>query len=124
MSVGACSAGAGSSPTPAPTAAPTAAPAFAIKTAPVQPQACMDALLGGKLTRNPGSGLGVTNGAESMVVEWPFRYSAIEVDGRVLLKDETGKIVAGEGDEINVGGGFGNQVWHACGPVTVTKAAT
>ena len=81
-------------------------------------------LLGGKLTRNPGSGLGVTNGADATVVEWPFRYGAVEVDGRVALLDETGKIVAREGDEINVGGGFGNQFWHACGPVTVTKAAS
>ncbi|HEY8237866.1 MAG TPA: hypothetical protein VIF63_00375 [Candidatus Limnocylindrales bacterium] len=119
VSVAACSTGA------APTATPalTAVPAFAIRAAAAQPQACMDALLGGKLTRNPGSGLGVTNGNEATVVEWPFRYSAREAEGRVLLIDETGKVVAREGDEITVGGGFGNQFWHACGPVTVTKAA-
>jgi hypothetical protein len=32
--------------------------------------------------------------------------------------------VAREGDEITVGGGFGNGLWHACGGVTVTRAAT
>lgn len=131
-SVAACYSAAAPSAAPTSSAAPTTpaattpaatATAFLIRTAPVQPQACMDALLGGKLSRNPGSGLAVTNGAEVIVVEWPFRYSAIEVEGRVMLRDETGKVVAREGDQITVGGGLGNQLWYACGPVTVTKAA-
>lgn len=85
----------------------------------------MDALLGGKLVRNAASGLGVTSAdGQAMAVEWPFRYSARKEAGKVALFDETGKVIAREGDEINVGGGFGNQLWHACGPLTVTKAAS
>ena len=118
IAVVACSLAASATPgTPA-----TAAQAL-IRTAPVQPDACMDALLGGTLARNAQSGLGVNGEGEQMAVEWPFRYSARLVDGRLFLLDETGKVVGREGDEITVGGGFGNQFWHACGPVTVTRAA-
>lgn len=85
----------------------------------------MDALMGGKLARNAASGLGITTATgEATAVEWPFRYSAWLVDGRIVLHDETGKTVAREGDEINIGGGLGNQLWYACAPVTVTRAAT
>jgi hypothetical protein len=80
----------------------------------------MDALLGGTLTQNPQSGLGVTSAdRQSMPVEWPFGYSARSELGRLALVDETGQVVAREGDEISVGGGFGTQFWHACGPVTI-----
>jgi hypothetical protein len=85
----------------------------------------MDALLGGKLTRNPQSGLGVTSrDGQDMIVEWPFGYTALDDEGRIALVDETGTVVAHEGDEITVGGGFGNQLWYACAPVTVTSAAS
>ena len=85
----------------------------------------MDALLGGRLVKSVASGLSVTSAdGASTAVEWPFRYSAVEVAGRIQLLDETGKVVAREGDEITVGGGFGNNLWHACAPVTVTKAAS
>lgn len=116
IAVAACSA------TPAPSPAPQA---FALRTAPVQPQACMDALMGGRLTRHAQSGLGITaaDGTQT-AVEWPFRYSAWIVDGRVVLHDETGKTVAREGDEITVGGGLGNALWYACAPVTVSRAAS
>ena len=81
--------------------------------------------MGGKLAKHPQSGLGISSadGSQSPV-EWPFRYSARVEFGRVILLDETGKVVAREGDEITVGGGFGNQFWHACAPVTVTKAGS
>lgn len=96
-----------------------------IKTAPRVADACMDALLGGTLAINNQSGLGVTSpGGETMAVEWPFGYTARNEGGRAVLLDETGKVVAKVGDEITVGGGFGTQFWHACGPVTVTKAAS
>lgn len=118
----ACSAGAGASPSSA-AAATQNLPPFAIRTAAQQPQACMDALLGGKLMRNAMSGLGVTSAdGQANVVEWPFRYSARTNNGRIELLDETGAVVAREGDEITLGGGFGNQFWHACAPVAVSKA--
>jgi hypothetical protein len=116
VSLAAC--GSAAAPTPSPANAATgSAFEFGIKTAARQPDACMDALLGGTLARHPQSGLGVVNDGEQMPVEWPFRYSARIVEGRVILFDETGKPVAAEGDEITVGGGFGNQFWHACAPV-------
>jgi hypothetical protein len=118
LAVAACSTAASAAPT-----TPAVAP-FPLRTAPVQPQACMDALIGGTLARNPASGLGIANADEATAVEWPFRYSARSELGRIVLVDETGKVVAREGDEITVGGGFGNQFWHACAPVTVTRAAT
>lgn len=100
-------------------AAPTPTPSleFGIRTAAQTFDACMDALIGGTLARHPQSGLGIANEGEQTPVEWPFRYSARVIDGRVILFDETGKAVAAEGDEITVGGGFGNQFWHACAPV-------
>ena len=109
VAVAACGSPAAPSPTPS--------LEFGIRTAPQQPDACMDALIGGTLARHPQSGLGIANEAEQTPVEWPFRYSARVVEGRVILFDETGKAVAAEGDEITVGGGFGNQFWHACAPV-------
>jgi hypothetical protein len=96
-----------------------------LRTAPVPAQACMDALLGGTLMTNDRSGLGVTStDGTSTAVEWPFGYAARTELGGTVLVDETGKVVAKVGDEISVGGGFGNQFWHACAPVTVTKAAS
>ena len=121
----ACSGGATPTPSPAASSPAATASVFLIRTALQPAQACMDALLSGKLTKSVASGLSVTSAdGQSTPVEWPFRYSAVEVDGRVLLRDETGKVVAREGDEINVGGGFGNNVWHACAPVTVMKPAS
>ena len=104
--------------TPAATVAPTDPPTVAIRTAPAGNLACMDALMSGTLARHAATGLGVTSAdGQQMAVEWPFRYSARVVDGRIVLLDETGKAVAREGDKIQVGGGFGNAVWHACAPV-------
>ena len=113
-------------PATTPSASPTATgPAvFAIRTPQMKPQACMDALIIGRLARNVASGLGITGtDGRQTPVEWPFGYAAREDGGRVTLFDETGKVVAREGDEISMGGGFGNQFWHGCGPVTVTKPA-
>jgi hypothetical protein len=101
-------------------AVPNATPAIAITTAKVANAICMEALMTGKLARDARTGLGVTaaNG-QQMPVEWPFGYSARNDGGRLALVDETGVIVAREGDTVEVGGGFGNVMWHACGPVTV-----
>lgn len=113
------------SPAGSATPAAPSTQAFELRTAAVKPQACMDALIGGKLARHALSGLGITSAdGQQTAIEWPFRYSAWLVDGRVVLLDEIGKRVAREGDEITVGGGFGNQLWYACAPVTVTRAAS
>lgn len=121
IAVAACSPAA----SPTPLASAPAGQAVGLRTAAVQPQACMDALLGGTLTKHAQSGLGITSAdGQQTPVEWPFRYSSRLEGGRIILLDETGKVVAREGDELNVGGGFGNQFWHACAPVTVTRAAT
>jgi hypothetical protein len=119
VAVSACSPAASATP-----GAPASAAQALILTAAFQPDACMDALLGGTLVKHAQSGLGVGSEGVLTAVEWPFRYSARLVDGRLFLLDETGKVVAREGDEINVGGGFGNEFWHACAPVSVTRAAT
>ena len=128
VAAGCSSAGGAPSPTPAPTQTPVAtqseAPSFAIRTAAAKPQACMDALISGRLARNAGSGLGlITPGAPPVVVEWPFRYSARDEDGRIALLDETGAVVAREGDNVKMGGGMGQlNIWYTCGPVEVVPA--
>jgi hypothetical protein len=100
-------------------------PAAGLKTAPAAAQACMEALIGGTLTRNAESGLGITAADETQTaVEWPFGYSARNELGKLVLIDQTGTIVAHEGDRITVGGGLGDHLWYACGPVSVTKAAS
>ena len=103
---------------PAATVVPTDPPTVAIRTAQAGNLACMDALMSGTLARHAGTGLGITAAdGQQMAVEWPFRYSARVEGGRIVLLDETGKAVAREGDKVQAGGGFGNAVWHACGPV-------
>ncbi len=126
LAFAACSAGAAPTATPdAPATSGGSASVFPIRTAAQQSQACMDALLVGRLTKSVASGLSVTSADGKLTpVEWPFRYSAVQVAGRVQLLDETGNVVAREGDEITVGGGFGNNVWFACAPVSITKPAS
>ena len=109
---------------PAVTVAPTVAPNVALRTAPVANAACMDALMSGALARHPQTGLGITSAeGQANAVEWPFGYSARNEGGRIVLVDATSKVVAREGDKIQVGGGFGNVIWHACGPVSVAQGS-
>jgi hypothetical protein len=93
-----------------------------LRTATVESEACMLALTSGTLARHPETGLGIA-GPEGTVqaVEWPFGYSAWTEVSQTVLVDETGKVIAREGDQIEVGGGLGNgeQLWHACGGVQV-----
>jgi hypothetical protein len=114
------------SPTSAPTPEPSAggASAFLIRTAQVKPQACMAALITGKLARVAGSGLGLTVvGGPPVVVDWPFRYSARDEGGRIALVDETGTVVAREGEMVQMAGGLGQlDVWFACAPVERLEA--
>lgn len=123
--IAACGAGTGptAAPSQAPSAAPSAGPSFEpllITRADQGGLACMDALITGKLTRHAGTGLAVTGpDGKQTPVEWPFGYSAHIEDGVAVLVDEKGNAVAREGDQIQMGGGFGNVMWHACGGVTV-----
>jgi hypothetical protein len=96
-------------------------PRVALRTSPVASQACMDALVSGVLARDARSGLGIaTAGGGATAVEWPFGYSARDEGDRIALVDENGKVVAREGDQVEVGGGLGNDdVWFACGGVKV-----
>jgi hypothetical protein len=101
------------------------APAAQLKTAAEPPQACMDALTRGTLTRDPQSGLGLAAADGTRTpVEWPFGYSARNELGKIVLVDETGRTIAREGDVISVGGGFGDRLWYACAPVTVVTPAS
>jgi hypothetical protein len=91
------------------------------------PQACMEALMVGTLAKHPQTGLGIA-GADGIVmpVEWPFKYSARFDASGIALVNESGDVVAHEGDRIEVGGGMGagpapNAVWFACGPVAVAQ---
>jgi hypothetical protein len=95
-----------------------------IRTPAVQPQGCMDALAFGTLVRDERTGLGL-RGSDGTVtpVEWPFGYSARMEVTKIALIDERGVTVAHEGDAIQMGGGFGNDVWYACGPVELAKQA-
>jgi len=93
---------------------------LSLRTAQAPAQVCEEAVIFGRLTEHPQSGLGITTAeGKAMPVEWPFGYTAREDLGRLALVDETGRAVAHTGDDITVGGGFGTQFWHACGPVSI-----
>ena len=94
-----------------------------IRTAPAQPDACEMALLAGSLERHPQTGLGIrTSDVEITPVQWPFGYSARVELSTMLLLDEKGQVVAREHDRVQVGGGSGaNNVWFACGGVSVVS---
>ena len=87
-----------------------------IRTAPAAAQACDEALATGKLVKSAQSGLAIAGptGAVTEVL-WPYGYSARTEGGRVALLDQTGTVVAREGDTISMGGGLGaNNTWAAC----------
>ena len=73
------------------------------------------ALTNGTLVQDPRSGLGLENPAgEVTAVIWPFGYSTrLEIDG-IALVDETGTVIAHEGDALEVAGGGGDGAWVAC----------
>lgn len=87
-----------------------------LRTAPAPVDACEDALGSGRLVTSQQSELALqgTTG-EVFQVLWPFGYSARSAGTGVELLDETGKVIAREGDFIQAGGGFGvNGVFGAC----------
>ena len=92
-----------------------------------QPEiACDAALTAGRLvsSRESGLALGPADGGPNIPVTWPFGYSAGGFLGSLELRDETGRVLAHEGDFVQVGGGMGgDDSWVACaGSVEVIPA--
>jgi hypothetical protein len=112
---------------PSPTEAPVSpVGAVALRTQEPQPGAtevaCMAALISGTLVRDPQSGVGLRDdhGVARQVI-WPNGYSARDEAGRFALIDESGRIVAHEGDRVSIGGGEIDDkgTWLACGGTQV-----
>lgn len=83
------------------------------------PQLCMLALVSGRLVADARWGLALDDPAGFVrEVIWPHGYVARQ-DARVVLLDASGQIVAGEGDEVAIGGGEigSNGPWLACGNI-------
>jgi hypothetical protein len=87
-----------------------------LRTAAAAVQACDDALGSGRLVQSQLSGLALQDTTGQVIpVLWPFGYSARIGAGGVELLDETGKVVAHEGDFVQAGGGTGNDgVFAVC----------
>jgi hypothetical protein len=99
---------------------------LAIRTAPAPSSICMAALGHGTVARNPDSGIGLLDAdGKPVSVLWPFGFSGRIVEGRAVLLNEQGNILAREGDEITLGGGYGagDRSFTACGGVTVDEPA-
>jgi len=48
-------------------------------------------------------------------VIWPFGYTATRETTGIVLRDDTGKVVAHEGQRVTLGGGGdANGLWRAC----------
>jgi hypothetical protein len=96
-----------------------------LKTAAAPVQACEDALGSGRLVANAQSGLGFADPAGAATpILWPFGYSARRGVSGLEILDETGVVVAREGDFVQAGGGTGNDGFFAvcAGSVQVVPA--
>jgi hypothetical protein len=128
--VGAACSGAPVAPTATSTAPPSPTPEAQQVMLWTQPppgpnEACMGALAIGVLVTDERSGLGFAgDDGDPTPVMWPNGWTAWRVDGKVTLVDRQGRVVAREGDRIEMGGGFLPQgAWSTCGDLTVTGAA-
>ena len=88
-------------------------------------EACMDALLEGRLVNSGTSGIAVGDASGGIhEIAWPFGYSGRVDPAGLHLLDETGGVVATIGDTVQVGGGEGNGgIWFACGGIGVVPPA-
>lgn len=88
-------------------------------------QGCDEALAQGRLGPDVRSGLGlIAPDGETQAVTWPFGYSVVVVEGMLVLLDEAGRIVAREGELIQMGGGTGaDGTFYAC-PGTIQHRAS
>jgi len=97
-----------------------------LRTAPGPATACDAALTAGQLVSSRESGLALrpADGSPNIPVTWPFGYSAGGFVGSLELRDETGHVLAHEGDFVQVGGGLGgDDSWVACaGTISVIPA--
>jgi hypothetical protein len=86
-----------------------------LRTASARFDACEQALLAGELVASNPSGLAIRNADQVTEVLWPFGYSAARQTTGLVLRDETGKVIAHEGQRVQMSGGLGaNNVWTAC----------
>jgi len=99
---------------PVPTSAPL--PLFG-------PLACHDALLEGELVADDEFGFVVAHSNGPSPVTWPHGYVARDAPRRELL-DDSGRVVAREGDMVALGGGYvdGSPGFTVCGRFKVTPA--
>jgi hypothetical protein len=91
------------------TAPATGAP-VQLRTASAAVNVCDDAIGSGRLVANAQTGLALSDATGTTIqILWPFGYSARREGTGVALLDETGKVVAHEGDFVQAGGGTGNE---------------
>lgn len=97
-----------------------------LRTAAAPAGGCDAALTAGRLVSSRESGLSLrpADGGPNIAVTWPFGYSAGGFVGSLELRDEEGRLLAREGDFVQVGGGMGgDDSWVACaGSVSVIPA--
>src|SRR4051794_32106043 len=73
---------------------------LALRTEQAKASDCDLALLGGELVTSAKSGLAVRGPDTITEVIWPFGYTASRETTGVVLRDDTGKIVAHEGQRV------------------------
>ena len=98
-----------------------------LRTATAPEEACDAALTSGRLVSSRESGLALQPpGQPNLPVTWPFGYKAGGFVGSLELQDETGRVLAREGDFVEVGGGLGGDgSFVACaGTVRVVPAGS
>ena len=98
-----------------------------LRTAPAPQEACDAALISGRLVSSRESGLALqVTGEPNFPVTWPFGYRLGGFVGSLELQDETGRILAREGDVIQLSGGTsGDGSFIACaGTISVVPAGT
>ena len=81
-----------------------------LRTGPAAVNVCDDALGSGRLVANAQTGLAFVDATGATIpILWPFGYSARREGTGIVLVDETGKVIAHEGDFVQAGGGTGNE---------------
>lgn len=100
----------------------TAGCAVPIKTESQKFEVCAAARVGGTLVADSTWGLGLINDGPSRGVVWPLGYTARWESTGIVLLDDTGAIVAREGDQIRSSGHASDDgVSHPCGRIQVVE---